>query len=87
MPRLHLNPYKPMPRDEGGWRVAPAPDGRGMPDPPPSQGPHRSRPFLYFVLILVALNWGSLLLFQPGSAPRANVPFQTKAKTNDRSPR
>ena len=21
-----------MPRDEGGWRVAPAPDGRGMPE-------------------------------------------------------
>jgi cell division protease FtsH len=64
-----------MPRDEGGWRVAPAPDGRGMPDPPPSPGPHRSRAFLYVVLILLALNWGSVLLLQPGGEPRVNVPF------------
>jgi hypothetical protein len=58
MPRLHLDSHKPMPRDEGGWRVAPAPDRRGMPDPPPSPSPHRSRTFLYVVLILLALNWG-----------------------------
>ena len=29
-----------MPRDERGWRVAPAPDGRGMPDPPARRPPH-----------------------------------------------
>lgn len=34
MPGLNRDPHKPMPRDERGWRVAPAPDGRGMPDSP-----------------------------------------------------
>jgi cell division protease FtsH len=63
-----------MPRDERGWRVAPAPDGRGMPDPPAPK-PHRSRGFLFVVLILLALNWGSLLLFQPGASPRVTVAF------------
>ena len=36
-----------MPRDERGWRVAPAPDGRGMPDPLLPRSPQRSRGFLY----------------------------------------
>jgi hypothetical protein len=70
MPRLHLDLHKPIPRDEGGWVArAPAPDGRGMPDPPPSPGFHGSRAFLYVVLILLALNWGSVLLLQPGGEP------------------
>ncbi len=66
---------KPMPRDERGWRVAPAPDGRGMPEPPAARPPHRSPRFLWFVLVLIALNWGSVLLFQPDSQPRVRVPF------------
>ncbi len=64
-----------MPRDKRGWRVAPAPDGRGTPDPPAVKPPHRSRGFLWFVLVLVALNWGSFLLFQPGGQQRVKVPF------------
>jgi len=55
--------------------VAPAPDGRGMPDdhkPPP---PHRLRWFWIFFLVLLALNWGSVLLAQPGGQPRVKVPF------------
>jgi cell division protease FtsH len=66
---------KPMPRDERGWRVAPGPDGRGMPDPPVVRPPHRSRGFLLFVLVLLALNWGSVLLFRPSGEPRVRVPF------------
>ena len=68
-------PPAPMPRDRGGWRVAPAPDGRGMPDehkPPP---PHRLRGFWLFFVALLALNWIFVLAFQPSAQPRVKVPF------------
>jgi cell division protease FtsH len=68
-------PPAPMPRDKGGWRVAPAPDGRGLPDehkPPP---PHRLRGFWIFVLALLAINWLSVLLFQPPGQQRVKIPF------------
>jgi hypothetical protein len=67
----------PMPRDKGGWHVAPAPDGRGMPEQPPSGRPAHRRPgFLWFVLALIALNWLSLLLFAPSTGqPRVTVSF------------
>jgi cell division protease FtsH len=64
-----------MPHDKGGWRVAPAPDGRGMPEehkPPP---PHRLRGFWIFVLVLLAINWLSLLVLHSSGEPRVNVPF------------
>ena len=64
-----------MPRDKGGWQVAPAPDGRGMPEQPKPRPPHRSRGFLIFVLVLIALNWGSYFLFQPPGQPRVTIPF------------
>jgi cell division protease FtsH len=67
-----------MPRDKRGWHVAPAPDGRGMPEQQPSGPPAHRRPgFLWFVLILVALNWLSLLVFQPSTGQqRITVPFK-----------
>jgi cell division protease FtsH len=64
-----------MPHDKRGWRVAPAPDGRGTPDehkPPP---PHRLRGFWIFVLVLLAVNWISVLIAEPGGASRVTVPF------------
>jgi cell division protease FtsH len=64
-----------MPRDKQGWRVAPAPDGRGMPEerkPPP---PHRWRGFWVFLIVLLAVNWLSVLLVQPAAQPRVTVPF------------
>jgi cell division protease FtsH len=64
-----------MPRDERGWRVAPAPDGRGMPPAPAPRPPHRSRPFVWFVLLLLVLNLSSALLVRPGTQPRVRVPF------------
>jgi cell division protease FtsH len=64
-----------MPRDKGGWQVAPAPDGRGTPDHHRPQPPHRLRGFWIFVLVLLALNWLSVLIFQPPSQPRIKVPF------------
>jgi cell division protease FtsH len=64
-----------MPRDEGGWRVAPAPDGRGMPEgqkPPP---PHRVGWFWIAVVVLLAVNWIFVLAFQPSGQPRVKVAF------------
>jgi cell division protease FtsH len=66
---------KGMPRDERGWRVAPAPDGRGMPETPAPRPPHRSRWFVWFVVLLLALNFGSALLVRPAGQPRVRVPF------------
>ena len=67
---------KQMPRDERGWQVAPAPDGRGMPKQAPSGPPvHRTRGFLIFVLVLFALNWALVLASQPGGQPRVRIPF------------
>jgi cell division protease FtsH len=69
--------HPPLPRDKRGWQVAPAPDGRGMPEHAPSgKPPHRMRGFWYFVLALVALNWLSVLFFQPSTGEqRVTVPF------------
>ena len=69
--------HPPMPRDKRGWHVSPAPDGRGMPERAP-QGPppHRTRGFLWFVLVLIALNWLLVLAFAPASGEqRMTVPF------------
>jgi cell division protease FtsH len=65
----------PMPRDQGGWRVAPAPDGRGMPEPRAARPPHRSRWFLWFLALLLVFNFGSVLLIRPAGQPRVRVPF------------
>jgi cell division protease FtsH len=71
------DPHPPLPRDKRGWQVSPAPDGRGMPEQTPSGPPAHRRPgFLWFVLILIAINWLSVFLFQPSTTePRVTVPF------------
>jgi cell division protease FtsH len=68
-------PPAPMPRDKQGWRVAPAPDGRGLPEQHKPTPPHRMRGFWMFVIVLLAINWLSVLLFQPAGEPRVRVPF------------
>ena len=68
-------PPAPMPRDKGGWRVAPAPDGRGMPDQHKPTPPHRMRAFWLLLLGLLAINWLFVLIGQPASQPRVSVPF------------
>jgi cell division protease FtsH len=68
-------PSAPMPHDKRGWRVSPAPDGRGTPDEHRPAPPHRLRGFWIFVIVLLALNWLTVLIAQPGSATRVTVPF------------
>jgi cell division protease FtsH len=69
--------HPPMPRDKRGWQVAPAPDGRGMPERAATGPPAHRRPgFLWFVGILLALNLLSVLLFQPSTGEqRVTIPF------------
>jgi cell division protease FtsH len=64
-----------MPRDKRGWQVAPAPDGRGTPDEHKPRAPHRLRGFWIFFVVLLAVNWLSVLVFRPGAEPRVTVPF------------
>src|SRR3984885_4590232 len=68
-------PPAPMPRDRKGWRVAPAPDGRGTPDEHKPAPPHRWRGLWIFFIVLLALHWLSVLVFQPAGQPRVKVPF------------
>ncbi len=69
--------HPPLPRDKRGWQVSPAPDGRGMPEQTPKGPPaHRTRGFLWFVAILIAINWLFVLLFAPSAGqPRVTVSF------------
>jgi cell division protease FtsH len=69
------DPRKPIPRDHRGWRVAPAPDGRGAPEPPKPEPPHRSRWFLWFAAGLLVFNLASVFLLAPGGQQRVKVPF------------
>ncbi len=64
-----------MPRDEGGWRVAPAPDGRGTPDEHKPVPPHRQRSFWILLIAVLALNWVAVLMTRPAGQPRVKVPF------------
>src|SRR5262249_50519325 len=68
-------PPAPMPRDKGRWRVAPAPDGRGMPDEHKPRPPHRLRWFWIVALVLLTLNWAAVLMTQRTAEPRVTVPF------------
>jgi cell division protease FtsH len=73
--QLHKRKTQPqLPRDKRGWQVAPAPDGRGT--PPSTQRPmHRTRGFIWFIVALLAINWLSVLFFEPTSQPRVTIPF------------
>src|ERR1700758_1033279 len=68
-------PPAPMPQDKGRWRVAPAPDGRGMPDEHKPRPPHRVRGFWIFLAALLAINFISVLMAQPSGQPRVKIPF------------
>jgi cell division protease FtsH len=67
-------PPAPMPQDKGRWRVAPAPDGRGMPDEHKPSPPHRWRGFWILLGVLLVVNWVSVLMVHRGET-RVRVPF------------
>ncbi|HUZ28003.1 MAG TPA: ATP-dependent zinc metalloprotease FtsH [Solirubrobacteraceae bacterium] len=68
-------PPEPMPHDKRGWRVAPGPGGRGMPEEHKPRQPHRLAGFWVFFIALLAVNWVLVLVAQPSTQPRVNVPF------------
>lgn len=68
-------PLGPIPRDHRGWRVTPAPDGRGAPEQPRAGPPHRTRGFLRMVGVLLLLNVALSLLFSASGPARVTVPF------------
>ena len=55
--------------------MAPAPDGRGMPDEHKPQPPHRLRGFWIFVAVLLAINVLSVVMTRSSGEPRVKVPF------------
>ena len=62
-------PPAPLPRAKEGWQVAPAPDGRGMPEPQKPVPPHRLRGFWAFLVVLLArLYRGEFRQFRRGAA-------------------
>jgi cell division protease FtsH len=65
----------PLPRDEQGTRVAPAPDGRGTPQEMKPQPPHRLRAFWIVLAVLLAINWILVLATASSGPPRVKVPF------------
>src|SRR6266576_1787911 len=60
-----------MPRDKQGWRVAPAPDGRGTPDEHKPRPPYRRRRFWLFVAAVLAINWILVLVGRPTGDAKA----------------
>ena len=68
-------PPAPMPQDKGRWRVAPAPDGRGMPEEQKPRAPHRVPWFWIIALVLLSINWAAVLMTQSSGEHRAKVPF------------
>jgi cell division protease FtsH len=75
MADTHKSTGAPMPQDKGGWRVAPAPDGRGMPEEHKPRPPHRWRGFWILLAVLLAINWLSVLMVHGSSQTRVKVPF------------
>jgi cell division protease FtsH len=71
-----LPPPPPPPRQTAaGWRVDPAPDGRGSPAPPKPPMIPRRRLFIWLALALLALNLViSFMTGRPGE--RKRVPYQ-----------
>jgi cell division protease FtsH len=70
-------PAKPPPPEThpAGWRVHPAPDGRGAPPPPKPPMIPRSRTLITFLLGLLAVNV-LISILTSGAASRPQVPYQ-----------
>jgi cell division protease FtsH len=58
-----------------GWRVHPAPDGRGAPPPGKPQLPRPGWRFLLLVVALFAVNWFAASRIVPEHNPRVRIPY------------
>jgi hypothetical protein len=68
----------PTHRGEGGWRIAPAPNGRGASasrHAPPQQG-QRQRWFCGILLFLLVINSAAVLMTQPTTSKLVRNPIQ-----------
>ena len=61
-------------RDKPGWRVAPAPDGRGSNQQRPPMIPWSPRRFLVILVALLVLNWALVQIFAPAEE-EIRVPY------------
>lgn len=68
-------PPAPLPRDKRGWRVAPAPDGRGTPEEHKPRPPHRVPTFWVVFVGLLVVNVLAVGMSRPAGEPRVKVPF------------
>ncbi|MGN6866919.1 MAG: ATP-dependent metallopeptidase FtsH/Yme1/Tma family protein, partial [Solirubrobacteraceae bacterium] len=69
-----LRPGGQQPPTQPGWRVTPAPDGRGGPADKPPRGPNPRWLALFFIVALLGLNfWVSSQVLGPN--PRVRIPY------------
>src|SRR5918997_435338 len=68
------SPLPPGPKGRPGWRIEPAPDGRGKPPEKPPMLPFSFRRFLAILLALFALNYVLAAVFAP-EEKRIRVPY------------
>jgi cell division protease FtsH len=69
-----LRPGSQPPPTQPGWRVTPAPDGRGRPPEKRPSGPNPRWLALFFIVALLALNfWVSSQVLGPN--PRVQIPY------------
>ncbi|PZR67312.1 MAG: cell division protein FtsH, partial [Solirubrobacterales bacterium] len=73
VPAVPDQPKPPIRRDQRGWNVEPAPDGRGA--PPAAPRPRMSWRIGLAVLALLIVNYASVALFAPSTNPRVRVPY------------
>ncbi|HEY6780588.1 MAG TPA: ATP-dependent zinc metalloprotease FtsH, partial [Thermoleophilaceae bacterium] len=66
-------PPPPVP-GKPGWRVSPAPDGRGKPPEKPPMLPFGARRFFGILLLLLVVNWLIVAVFAPAEE-RIRVPY------------
>jgi cell division protease FtsH len=68
-------PPAPLPQDSRGWRIAPAPDGRGTPEEHKPRPPHRVPIFWILFVLLLVVNVAAVGMSRPAAAPRVKVSF------------
>src|SRR4051794_12122466 len=67
-------PLPPGPTGGPGWRIHPAPDGRGKPPEKQPMLPWKPRRFIGILVVLLALNYLIVAVFAP-AAPRPTISY------------